>query len=152
MNFSYLTIKPPHFKSVDEKLPDSREKSFKSFGVPSSPLPSSGETFLFQNLVLYVTYHNIFFRYFKALPLVYPYGQISHFGHSLRFQTELSNLKPRGFFLNCLAIRLPPRILNFRVTQITLMPPANLLSFLTANALLVKVLNMDLNLNGSVRV
>ena len=53
LNFSYLAITLPSFKSVNKKLPElesrvshsfdiklvSRKKAFKSFGVPSNPLP-----------------------------------------------------------------------------------------------------------------
>ena len=65
------------------------KKAFKSLWRPLKL--TSGETFLFQNLVLYMRYHNIF-CYFKALFLIYPYGQQSHFGrHFLLFQLN-SNL------------------------------------------------------------
>ena len=59
LNFSYLAIKLPRFKSGDKKLPE---------------LEPSDETFLCQNLVLYMRYHNFFPAILKALPLIYPYG------------------------------------------------------------------------------
>ena len=75
LNFCYLAIKLPNFKSVDEKLPEleppvshsfvikivSREKSFQKFWRPLKP--TSGEIFLFQNLVVCMRYHNIFFLF-----------------------------------------------------------------------------------------
>ena len=101
LNCSYLAIKLPNFKTVDEKLFEletwvshsfdiknlivSRKKLLK---VLASPQAHFWWIFLFQNLILYMRYHNIFFRYFKALPLIYPYGSQSHFGHFLRFQFE----------------------------------------------------------------
>ena len=48
-------------------------KVFKSFGTPSNSL--LGEIFLFQNLVVCMyEVSQYFFRYFKALLLMYPYG------------------------------------------------------------------------------
>ena len=76
LNFSYLAIKLPNFKPVDEKLPKLEprmshsfdiktvsRKNFKKFLCPLKP--TSGEMFLFQNLVLYMTYHNNFFADLK---------------------------------------------------------------------------------------
>ena len=74
LNISYLTIKLPNLKLVDEKLLELEprvchsfdiktslaKKTFKSFGVHSNPLPV--KFFLYQNLVMYMRYHNIFFR------------------------------------------------------------------------------------------
>ena len=62
--------------------------------------------------------------------------QIDHF----RIMFQFPRTTTCGFFLNCLAVRLPSRIANFKVTQIILIPLANLLSF-DDNG------NNDLNLN-----
>ena len=82
LKFIYIAIKLSNFKSVDKKLPELEPPVFHSFDIKVVPRkkllkvslkPTSGEIFLFKNLVLHMRYH-IFFRYFKALPLIYPYG------------------------------------------------------------------------------
>ena len=74
LNFSYLAIKLPNFKPVDEKLPELEPRVSHSFDIkivssktllkvlapPHPPKLTSGQIFLFQNLVLYMRYHNIF--------------------------------------------------------------------------------------------
>ena len=76
LNFSYLARKLPNFKSVDEKLPELELRVSHSFGIKivsrkkllkvlASLKPTSGGIFLFQYLVLYMRYHNIFFADLK---------------------------------------------------------------------------------------
>ena len=72
LNFSFLAIKLPNFESVDEKQPEleprvsysfdiklvSRKQAFKSFGVPSSPIPV-------KFFCLCMRYHNFFLAILK---------------------------------------------------------------------------------------
>ena len=72
LNFSYLAIKLPNFKPVDEKLPGLEPRVSHSFDIKVVPRkkllkvlaplkPISGENFLFQNLVpLYEISQNFF--------------------------------------------------------------------------------------------
>ena len=85
LNFSYLAIKLPNFKSVDVKLPEleprvshsfdikivSREKLLKVLASPQTH--SFGEFFFSKSRSLYEI-SQFFFHRFKALPLIYPYG------------------------------------------------------------------------------
>ena len=69
MNFSYLAMKLPNCKSVDEKLPKLEPRVSHSSAIKNSlekkfwrPLkPTSSEIFLFQNLAVCMRYHNNFF-------------------------------------------------------------------------------------------
>ena len=72
LNFCYLAIKLPNFKSVEEKLPELEPGASHRFVIKIvlrkkllnvwHPLKlTSGEIFLFQNLVVCMRYHNIFF-------------------------------------------------------------------------------------------
>ena len=73
LNFSYLAIKLPNFKSVDEKLPELEPGVSHSFVIKIllrkkfwCPLkPTSGEIILFQNLAVCMRYHNNFFAILK---------------------------------------------------------------------------------------
>ena len=69
LNFRYLAIKLPNFKSVDEellKLEPQVSHSFvtkvvsgkKLLKVLAPPQTHSGEIFLFQNLIVCMRYHN----------------------------------------------------------------------------------------------
>ena len=76
MNFSYLAIKLPNFKSVDEKLPEweprvshsfvikivSRKKLLKVLAPPQTYFRWN---FVFQNLAVCMRYHNNFFAILK---------------------------------------------------------------------------------------
>ena len=73
LNFNYLAIKLPNLKSVDEKLLELKPRVSHSFDIKivsrkkfwRSLKPTSGEVFLFENLVLCLRYHNIFFAILK---------------------------------------------------------------------------------------
>ena len=76
LNFCYLAIKLPNFKSVDEellKLEPQVSHSFvtkvvsrkKLLKVLAPPQTHSNEIFLFQNLVVCMRYHNFFFAILK---------------------------------------------------------------------------------------
>ena len=76
MNFSYLAIKLPNFKPVDKKLPELEPRVSHSFDIKTvlrktllkvlaPPQTHFQSNFLFQSLVLYMRYHNIFFPDWK---------------------------------------------------------------------------------------
>ena len=65
LNFCYLAIKLPSFKSADEELPELEPRVSHSFVLKIfsrkkllNLKSTSGEIFLFQNLVVCLKYHN----------------------------------------------------------------------------------------------
>ena len=84
LNFSYLAITLPNFKPVDKKLTeleprvshsfdtklDSRKKLLK---ILSSPQTHLGQNFSVSDSRSVPEISQYLFRYFKALPLIYPY-------------------------------------------------------------------------------